>query len=992
MVRVRSVLTTSGGMLRKVILLLLVTLARTQNGADTASTKPGPACWLETSSGYREQFAMYIKEGTKLLEMTIVLNGHPPDMLDIASKKMYRPYSWIRSTGRQGRSLLMLDETHRYLSLSTLAIGVESMHVNLTDHPPRCLRGKEEVEILKILRESFLRNLEPPEKNDEKSLGLEDHICNIEIVQAGDIAEFPYTCCRKDADGTITCEAMSKDGWIQFLLALIIIIKVVVILCSPLFVPETMYRMKFVAAPYIYHVPGPPLSLKILVTENPEQYGPDNRSKKIRLSKLQNMEYFKTMVATTRWTPDRIYEVKVQDVKLSVKSRRLLNQDNVPVTIIKLIYNNFIRCRLRHLESLKECCSTNILGRFNPGLKIITWFQCMKIFASFVILIMIAIPWIIRIITYYVYEEPLVLSKVKAAGRLGLALGFPTNIVPYLSPVHGLFIIIYVLLIVDSLFFGVVSRSMKRKLKTVFRQCLRDMRERPRVVIVSWMTSIVVKPFRVFGVVGIVFFIPYLIVLLIVTIPICLFYIFPTINLSVRLIFQFFIFICPTSFKEKCEGCFSKLAPLKSGLQIHKVTANETFRKRHHYTGRGLALQLVSIFMCLISFWSITFLLMEICSYFVELFVYTFMGIIINAGVTLQYVSVILLVLLYCKNIFSKVHEVYKEYHKVIHKLLMDIKKDDITEVAKREATDQENTVFRVVGDMATNKANVTDPRVQVKNCQPYWATTGMLLFLDQHDTPYTPEKFFHETIDLNYYQCPGPIYKNVWLAVLQFLQIVLFLMFVFVVVMAFGDAYKVSTTNQLLATVVTGVVPFMFSVFFKDRTEGETLDTSSVQFQTEFHKSINNFSQSWPVYDIVPTDVKEWDGLAGLVVGSEGSTDGNANRNKTSTLGCGSELDEADAERNSLMLNMSSSSEDGDYETVKDETSTKVTVVDMNDDEFALVDIIVDISTPKTRKVSPLIVRGFEKGSVSMLDRTGRVESLKPNMSLYSEERAIDV
>lgn len=97
------------------------------------------------------------------------------------------------------------------------------------------------------------------------------------------------------------------------------------------------------------------------------------------------------------------------------------------------------------------------------------------------------------------------------------------------------------------------------------------------------------------------------------------------------------------------------------------------------------------------------------------------------------------------------------------------------------------------------------------QNHQLQWKTFGMLVFLDMKDTPLTPEKFFYKTIALNYFGCPGPIYRNVCSAVWDFLKIVLFLMFVFVVVMALGDAYQISTTNQLLATVVGSFVPFIF-------------------------------------------------------------------------------------------------------------------------------------------------------------------------------------
>ncbi|XP_012942554.1 uncharacterized protein LOC101851145, partial [Aplysia californica] len=144
-----------------------------------------------------------------------------------------------------------------------------------------------------------------------------------------------------------------------------------VVLYSPMFLPESMYRVKYVAAQYIHHLTGPPLKLKVVVSQDPEQYGPENKDKRIRLSRLKNMEVFKTMVASGGWTQDRIYEVAVKDVRLSVKARRLLDKATVPVTMIKIIYNNLLRCRIRRLGPLQPCCETNILGKFNPGWKII---------------------------------------------------------------------------------------------------------------------------------------------------------------------------------------------------------------------------------------------------------------------------------------------------------------------------------------------------------------------------------------------------------------------------------------------------------------------------------------------------------------------------------------------------------------------------------------------------------------------------------------------
>ncbi|RUS84416.1 hypothetical protein EGW08_007800, partial [Elysia chlorotica] len=278
--------------------------------------------------------------------------GHPATQLQASLPHVYRPDLWVRSTSRQGRSLLMLDETYELKSLTTLAIGVERLTVNLTDHPLTCLRRFEssEEDTLAIMRSSFLRDFASPGEAGAGSLSADEHICSKHVTGEAGVAHFSYRCCRFGQDGGIECLDVTEDNWIKILLTLIVIIKVLVVLYSPMFVPETLYRMKYVAAQYLYHVPGPALTLKVVVSADPDQFGPQAAHKRVRLDQLKNMEVFKTMVASSNWQPETIYQVKVKDVRLSVKARRLLSKCRAPVSIKSILYNNIMRCRIRKLE------------------------------------------------------------------------------------------------------------------------------------------------------------------------------------------------------------------------------------------------------------------------------------------------------------------------------------------------------------------------------------------------------------------------------------------------------------------------------------------------------------------------------------------------------------------------------------------------------------------------------------------------------------------
>lgn len=58
-------------------------------------------------------------------------------------------------------------------------------------------------------------------------------------------------------------------------------------------------------------------------------------------------------------------------------------------------------------------------------------------------------------------------------------------------------------------------------------------------------------------------------------------------------------------------------------------------------------LQTLTAIIFLVTFWSLTFLLMELLAFGVEMAVYTFIGLILTSDVTTQYLSIIFFLVLY---------------------------------------------------------------------------------------------------------------------------------------------------------------------------------------------------------------------------------------------------------------------------------------------------------------------------------------------------------
>ena len=258
-----------------------------------------------------------------------------------------------------------------------------------------------------------------------------------------------------------------------------------------------------------------------------------------------------------------------------------------------------------------------------------------------------------------------------------------------------------------------------------------------------------------------------------------------------------------------------------------------------------------------------------------------------------------------------------------------------------------------------------------VKDGKPMWSTSSLLMFLDRQDTPYTPEKFFYDAITLNYCGAPGPLYLQFLRAFWSFARILLFLFFVFVVVMAFGDAYSVSTTNQLLATVAGGFIPFLFRYVFAPAGGVPSLYTESVQFRAQFHQAINRFMQNWPVYDIIPIEFGMLDPRESVLFGSstvlEDSTLKPTNHS--------TDWDVSHVDGEDVKLNM----EEGLVE----------------ENEEGGLDMIIDVSTAESRRRGPLGMR--ESGSVSMLGADSFNRTAGSSARIYRpppppRERAIDV
>ncbi|KAK6177354.1 hypothetical protein SNE40_015472 [Patella caerulea] len=802
----------------------------------------------------RDKVVRLLETGVKMIEYDLKFDDYPDRVLNTKGGMSYRLSHWVRTMNSQARSLLMLNENYELLSLGAMRIGVETMEVAMYDEPDGCIGALSAQDTAALIRETLLydfKEIDRTQPKPTKSLGTAEHVCNMYVRDDDGYASFVYNCCHYDPDGVLICKDIVREVWMNVLVMFTVFIKILIVLFSPLLIPEKVYLKKFTATEYHYYTKAQEKkTIRVVVTRFPESF--DCANKVVKIDRIQSMDFFKTMLNTMKL--NKIYEVELNDLRLSVSQHRLLRENCVPVGVFRYLYNNFCRCKIRFTETLKPCCDQNICGNLNPGFGMVPWHKCLRTFMKLIQIVLLAVPWILRILIYTSFEHDSITQRREVAHAMGLKTPFERSFTLHLTPFHGIFLICYIILAVDSLVYGALTKAFQEKFKMVLRDCFRDMKEKSKLGVCSWAMDLALVPFDSLGILGFILVVPFWIILSPLFSVVFIFYFIPTINLTMRLLIQLFIFLCPLSFTMRCKIFKARSEPMNEKLLLNKLSEQENFRQKGDLSKTELFLQFVVILGVIISFWSLTFLAMECISFFVEVGVYTLIGIIINADVTVRYISVIFLLVLYVRDCFGKVYKKYLNFYKVITSHILEHEKDKITDTAQADAMCQENTVFRV----ECENNSKPDIYLMVRDGIIKWQTSGFLVFLDQEDTPYFSEKFFFEAVEMKYHGCPGPLYRNIFGTFLEFFKLILFLSFFVIVVMAFGDVYNISSTNQMLATVAGGLMPVIFRHVFAGKGTDPTLNTDSVQFQAEFNATLRRFQQSWPVYDIVPIKYRE--------------------------------------------------------------------------------------------------------------------------------------
>lgn len=830
----------------------------------------------------------FSKDIINLLEYQLTFPNYSVNPLSAISLNSYRLDSWARASSRHGQALLSFLFNYGIFSLRTLTFGTDFLVVEMQDVPDGCASALNETQMVAQLL--FLLSRDFKDAADEVLLKGDERICHEIIVDTDGYAKFTDQCFQKGPNGELV-ETLVGNIWINCLYVMLTIVRFGVLLFGPLLLTSAVARMSKKDIRYVVELKDPLRKTVCLTSDRTEatrdSANSKNNYKLLVLRTEQDFPKFRESIETilrkelktnsTNYklldvrtvqsfsnfresieTLPREKELKVQISRydIMVDYRKLLTENRVPVSLWRSLARMIFLCKIRKVRPFKRCCKSKVLKSCPCKCKSSTpWSYVWRTVGMILLVICIPTPWYFRLWVFYAHEYDEVLSRKEATAKVGLMEGFDNSLIYYFTPDHWLFRGIYVLYIVSAVTLAYVARRGDDwGLRRIITGSFSDLESLSWIWVLEMLVDIVIWPFERYGLCGLLVACVYWPLFVPLSLIVFILYILPLTYLVGRMVF----------YSSQMSINKRKTEEIGQYISFHSSTVEDSKRQddlRGKYKVRNgdhdvrfmkaMSMRSLASALCILSLISYLIILSECIGCIVEVIVFTLMGIIVNAGTLLKYVSIVILVVVYSYDSFNNVEKKYLKLNKAI---FGEVKKriKDLEEVTGLPSRLQKNRGFKSQelnqqGEHESPDDLEAKPG-QAKPGHPRLMINDLVLFVDNEDTPRIPKKLFKKVCQIQVAGVPGPIYSGVLIAVRQFLKIALFITFVFVVVLSFADIYKISSTNQMLATLAVGFLPVILRQFMEP--EKPDIEIGTVSFSSKLDEIIKNFKQPWPIHD----------------------------------------------------------------------------------------------------------------------------------------------
>lgn len=740
--------------------------------------------------GIKQQVQSFVAESKELIFLHFYLSNQTAAIQNGPNDTIYDILTIVRAAGGFGNELLAMHPQFEQFSIGTLMFGVEHVHIPLQILPIKCLKQWELQQTLLKIGKQELGLLE------KKKDGTLAHLCQVHAEDVSGLASFYYNCCTVENNGKFVCNRLETNKWMTVLLVGMNIGNVIVFLYSPLLIPTSWYKASINAI--------------TLRTE---------RIFKLKLCEdLYKAKPLKTKIEMVNiLSCEKDSHLKVKGIKLKILEMNTVSTDYVPAGIFHYLYRTFIKCHVKDHEYVTDCCHTDICNvqycKKEAGKRLV-WHKCLQPLMQHIFLLCLLIPWVVRILFFYVFESEDRNNRETFARNINLE--YP-NILQWsltysLKPNHLFFICVYGFICFVPLSKIFIKRAMQESNINDNKKFSTESKK---------LVQLLVIPCRKQGLIG------------------CLISPIYIMIISPLVIIRFILTYIPI---------FKVSWTLLCGIaNAFRNMVNEKWRTRKCIDSLLLLLRSVCLLMIFMAIGSSMFICLEVVIFFLQIGMYFTIGILLNASSVLTYVTFGGMLLFYVYDTLRNVKKKYEAFSQaVIEFSVSDMQKQVIKTF--KEKKDIKCSAFQFkLSKESSNKSHFDiefdDTRNRVLLISKY-----PCLFFDENSKPYFNEKAFFRMCCMKVLRAPGSLWENYKKAAVNFLLIFCFLIFVVIIVLAFGKSHGIPGTYQAIATIGGGLVPLILRRYlFKSEDVFDFKSDHFLLFE-EMEQLFENYCETWEI------------------------------------------------------------------------------------------------------------------------------------------------
>jgi len=608
----------------------------------------------------------------------------------------YDAKHWSRVTTAHGQTLLSLAFNYGVLSMMTLTLGTETLPVELEDFPPGCMEAATDRQKIESVRYLLMR--------DFNSTGPittvdDDRVCYETIEDDGGYARFRHKCCYLNStDDQTECTTKIGNIWLDLLYSLLTIVRVGLVFFGPSLFVSGVLSMSKDSVPYVVNLKS---KLARTVCFYRDDKPPIAAKRVLDLSSEKRFPKLQKCLKESNVQLGQPVKVRFSQYDINVDYRRMQKENSVPVGLFHSLFGAIFGCQVRFLAPFRSCCKAKIIR--SEGYKI-TWGRFCKKLAKVLLIVFIPTPFYLRLAIFYNYEWEELKRRKSAIEEAGLKEYLESSLIYYFTPTHGVFICMYLLYFGTAVALAFMATKGKdHRVKKIITNSFRDLKSLNFTDNLSMMASNIVWPLENFGALGFCVGIIYWPLAIVGSTLAALLYFLPTLYLTFRM------------------ACHSKLAAVvmsrqsndkkykvrvKPDLGVYRIQTDNLLR-RGNGTGNGefgislgdldhivppehiredaevasikstklpypsfswprIIKYVLCAFLSILTLYSVVIIMSEVIGCITEIVVFTIMGCIVNASTLLKYVMLILMILVYCGDIFNNMQKKYLKMNRAL--------------------------------------------------------------------------------------------------------------------------------------------------------------------------------------------------------------------------------------------------------------------------------------------------------------------------------------